>query len=46
MGNGTQPSVAAWYLCPDAPKIADYIEMCNELTCDELSSCLEARPDC
>ena len=39
-------SVAAWYLCPDAPEIADYIEMCNAEACEDVSACLEARPDC
>ena len=39
-------SVAAWYLCPDAPDIADYIEMCNGLACDQVESCLNDRPDC
>ena len=39
-------SAAAWYLCPDAPGIADYIQMCNEGTCEDLEQCLNGRPDC
>lgn len=44
--NNCGASVAAWYLCPDAPEIAEYIETCNEMACDEVSTCLEGRPEC
>lgn len=39
-------SVAAWYLCPEAPEIRDYIEMCNAMACDEVAGCLDGRPEC